>query len=66
MYISKYLYYKSRSNLCIYKSTELNSTFIKVLNSKKTKVSVGCIYCPPHVDLDELNECYLSSLLDNL
>ena len=35
LYINNHLPYKPRINLCIYKSTELDLTFIKILNPKK-------------------------------
>ena len=44
LYISNNLSYKPRNDLCIYKSTELESTFIEILNPKKINVIVGCIY----------------------
>ena len=46
--------------------TELESTFIEVLNSKKKNVIAGCIYCHPHMDLNEFNDNYLNNLLDKL
>ena len=39
------------TNLCIYKSTELEPLFTEFLNPKKTDVIVGCIYRHPHMDL---------------
>ena len=41
LYISNNLSYKPRNDLCIYKSTELESTFIEILNTKRTDVIVG-------------------------
>ena len=50
-----HLSYKARSDLCIYKSTELEPIFIEILNPKKANVIVGCIYCHPHANLNESN-----------
>ena len=61
LYISNNLSYKPRNDLCIYKSTELESTFIEILSPKKTKVIVGCIYGHPHMDLNEFNNCYINN-----
>ena len=36
LYISNHLPYKHRNDLCIYKSTEVESAFIEILNPKKT------------------------------
>ena len=66
LYISNNLSYKPRNDLCIYKSTELESTFIEILSPKKTKVIVGCIYHHPQMDLNEFNNCYINNLLDKL
>ena len=66
LYTSNNLSYKPRNDLCIYKSTELESTFIEILAPKKTRVIVGCIYRHPHMDLNEFNDYYMNNLLDNL
>ena len=39
LYIANHLSYKSRLNLNLYKSNELKSTFIEILNSKKLILS---------------------------
>ena len=66
LYISNHLSYKTRSDLCIYKSREFESIFIEILNPKKTNAIVGCIYCHPHMDLNEFNDYYFNNLLDKL
>ena len=47
----------------IYKSAELESTFIEIINHKKL---VGCIYRHPAMDLNEFNDYYLNELLHKL
>ena len=59
LYVSNRLSYKPRNDLYIHKSTELESTFIEILNLKKTNVVVGCIYDHPHMDLNEFNGDFL-------
>ena len=66
LYISNNLSYKPKNNLCIYKPTELESTFIEILSPKKTNVIVGCIYRHPHMQLNEFNDYYINNLLDKL
>ena len=66
LYISNFLSHKPRNDLCIYKSTELKSTFIEILNPNKTNVIVGCIHLFPHMDLNEYNDYYVNNLLDKL
>ena len=66
LYISNHLSYKPRNDLCIYKSTELLSKFIKILNPKKTNVIAFCIYRHPQMDLNEFNGYYINNILDKL
>ena len=66
LYMCNNFSYKPRNDLCIYKSTESESTFIEILNPKKTNVNVGCIYRYPHMDLNEFNDYYINNLLDKL
>ena len=44
LYISNYLSYKCRNDLNIYKRNELGSTFIEIINQKKSNIIVGLIY----------------------
>ena len=48
----------------IYKSFELESTFIKICNPKKTNIIIGCICKHPNMNINEFNEDYLNELLD--
>ena len=66
LYIINNLSYKRRNDLCIYKSTELESKFIEILSPKKTNVIMGCIYRHPHMNLNEFNDCFINNLLDKL
>ena len=50
----------------LHKSTELESRFIEASNPNKNNVIVRCIYCHPHMDLNEFNNYHLNSLLDKL
>ena len=59
------LLYKS-NNLHIYKSNELESTFIKINNAKKTNIVIGYIYIHSGVNFSEFNEFYVNDLLKKL
>ena len=50
----------------IYKSFELESTFIEICNTKKTNIITGCIYKHPSMNTNEFNDDYLNELLDKL
>ena len=65
IYINKGLNYKLRKDLEIYKSKQLESTFIQV-NLKNEKILTGCIYRRPSMELPEFNSNYLTNLLDTL
>ena len=59
LYIANHLAYKPRNDLKIYKANELESTFIKLLTSKKTEVLIGCIHRRPTTTQEEFNKYYL-------
>ena len=52
LYISNNLSYKPRNSLCIYKSTELESTFIEILNPEKSKCDCGLNLSPSSYGLE--------------
>ena len=56
--------YKLRKDLQIYKSKELESTFIEVIQPCKNKNTIGCIYCHPVMELSEFNNSFLTNLLE--
>ena len=64
LYICNQLSYKARNNLCIYKATELESSFVEISNPKRSNIITGCIYRHPSIDLDEFN--YLNILFDKI
>ena len=66
LYIRIHLSDKTRNDLNIYKSAELESTFIEIINHKKSNILVGCIYRHPVMDLNEFNDYYLNELLNKL
>ena len=66
LYIRNNLSYKTRNDLNIYKSAELESTFIEIINHKNSNIIVGCIYRHPAMDLNEFNDYYLNELLHKL
>ena len=54
--MENHLSYKPRYHLFIYKTAELESTFIELINPKKSNVIIGAIYRRPNMDLDEFND----------
>ena len=66
LYIANHLSYKCRNDLNIYKKNELESTFIEIVNPKKSNISVGVIYRHPSMDLADFNCNYLNKILENI
>ena len=62
LYIANHLSYKCRNDLNIYKKTQLGSTFIELLNPRKSNIIVGIIYKHPSMDLTDFNCNYLNKL----
>ena len=65
IYLKKSLNYKLRKDLGIYKSKQLESTFIEV-NLNNEKVAIACIYRHPTMELSECNSDYLTNPLDTV
>ena len=61
-----YIAYKPRKDLNIYKSHELESTFIKIIKSKKLNKVLGVLYRHPTIDANEFNNKHVNELLDNI
>ena len=66
LYSTNHLSYKCRHDLNIYKKNELGSTFIEIVNPKKSNIIVGVIYRHPSMDLTDFNCNYLNKLLENI
>ena len=64
--IRNHLSHKTRNDLKIYNSFELESTFIEICNPKKTNIIIGCIYKHPSMNINEFDDYYLNELLDKL
>ena len=46
----------------MYKSKDLESIFIEIINTNNTNIVVGCVYGHPGMDANEFNEHYFSIL----
>ena len=66
LYVANHLSYKCRNDLNVYKKNELESTFIEIVNPKKSNILVGVIYRHPSMDLADFNCNYLNKLLENI
>ena len=66
LYVANHLSYKPRLDLNIYKSNELESTFIEIFNPKKSNIIIRCIYKHPSMDLNDFNTNHLKNLHDKV
>ena len=66
LYISIDLSYKTRNDLKTYKSKELKSIFIEIINKKDKNTVVGYIYKHPKLAINEFNNQLLCPLLENV
>ena len=65
LYVSNRLSYIPRTDLNMYKKNELGSTFIEIINSKKSNIVVGCVYKHPNMDVLDFNSL-ITQLLDKI
>ena len=66
LYIANQLSYKCCNDLNIYKKNELESTFIEIVNPRKSNIFLGVIYRHSSMDLTDFNSNYLNKLLENI
>ena len=65
LYIASQLSYKPRPDLNIYKSNQLESTFVEITNPKKSNIVIGCcIYKHPNMDVADFKNNYLSQIFE--
>ena len=50
----------------IYKKFELESTFIEIINPRKSNIIVGVIYKHPKMDVTDFNNNFLNNLLKKI
>ena len=65
-HLANHLAYNPRTDLQIYKKCNLKSTFIEIINHKKSNIITGCIYRHRNMDLNDFNNDYLNPLLVEL
>ena len=65
LYVSNRLSYKPGTDLNMYKKNQLESTFIEIINSKKSNIVVGCVYKHPNMDVLDFNSL-INQLLDKI
>ena len=65
MYVAYDLSYKNYIDLNIYNKSELESTFVKIINPKKSNVIVATIYRHPKMDMTKFNHILNNHLKKN-
>ena len=66
LYLDKTINYTTRDDLLLYKTKELESIFVEIIQPKGKNLIVGCIYRHPHMEITEFNEHFLTKLISNL
>ena len=66
LYIANHLWYKRRNDLNIYKKNELESTFIELVNPKRSNIVVGVNYWHRPMDLTAFNCNYLNNFFEDI
>ena len=66
IYVNKNLNFKPRDDLNIYKSSELESSFIEIINTNDTNDIVGVIYRHPSMNPVEFIDDYLNKITDKI
>ena len=64
LYIASHLSYKLRPDLNIYKANQLESTFVKINNPKKSNTVIRCLYKHPNIDILDFKYNYLSQIFE--
>ena len=68
LYIQNEITSKPRNDLdsLVYKSKQLESIFIEIINAGQKNTIVGCIYRHPSMDLEEFNDEILNLLMEKI
>ena len=66
IYVNKNLHFKPRSDLNIYKSKELESAFIEIINDKGANDIVGVVYRHPCMPSPEFIDIHLRSIFNKV
>ena len=67
LYKNKNINYKTRNDLAIYKSRELKSVFIEVINKRRNKNTIiGCLYTHSCTEPKDFNNIFLQNPIEKL
>ena len=64
LYIASHLSYKPRPDLNVYKANQLESTFVEIINPKKSNIVIGCLYKHPNMDVLDFKNNYLRQIFE--
>ena len=66
LYIANHLTYKYHNDLNVYNKNELESTFIEIVNPKKSNIIMRVIFRHPSMDVTDFKCNFLNKLLENI
>ena len=64
LYIASHLSYKPRPDLNVNKANQLESTFVEIINPKKSNIVIGCLYKHPNMDVLDFKNNYLRQIFE--
>ena len=64
LYIASHLPYNPHPDLNIYKANQLESTFVEIINPKKSNIVIDCLYKHPNIDVPDFKNNYLSQIFE--
>ena len=64
LYMASNLSYKPRPDLNVYKANQLESTFVDIINPKKSNIVIGCLYKHPNMDVLDFKNNYLRQIFE--
>ena len=64
LYIASHLSYKPHPDINIYKANQLESTFVEIINPKKSNIVIDCLYKHPNMDVPDFKNNYLSQIFE--
>ena len=64
LYIASHLSYKPRPDLNVYKANQLESTFVEIINPKKSNIVIGCLCKHPNMDILDFKNNYLRQIFE--
>ena len=64
LHIASHLSYKPHPDLNIHKANQIESTFVEIINPKKSNIVIGGLHKQPNIDVIGFKKNYLSQIFE--